>query len=250
MLPHVLLINLDRSTDRRRVSTRVLDDWRLDWHRISGVDGAKLSDAQRRQLNPPSGWREWFRPLTPGEIGCFLGHVRCWQHVVDHGLPGALILEDDFAPEPGVTLAHLEALTQWPGAWEVIRLSNTPAAAPADVPMPHALALVPGAGRSTNGTAYWVSQVGARKLLRARETLCRPLDFDLRHHWERDLRMASTAVRLFRQRSHEEVASIIGDRAAYRRAPWAQRWRVYARKHLYHLMFFAADRLRWGRRRV
>jgi glycosyl transferase, family 25 len=249
MLPRVLLINLDRSTDRRQVSERVLNDLGLSWQRIAGVDGALLSEAQRRQLNPPCGWHEWFRPLTPGEVGCFLGHMRCWQHVVDQELPWALVLEDDFAPEPGVAFAHLEALAQAPGNWDVIRLSN--ASAPlAGVPGPQWLDVQPGVGRFTNGTAYWVSNAGARKLLRARATLCRPLDFDLRHHWERDLRMAVTAVRLFRQRSHEETASVIGDRTAYRRAPVVQRWGIYGRKHLYHLAFFAADRWHWGRRRV
>lgn len=250
MEPRVLLLNLDRSPDRYQVSVRALTDVSLAWERVPGVDGALLSEAQRAQLNPPCHWREWFRPLTAGELGCFLGHMRCWQSVVDRQWPWALILEDDFAPLAGVTGPHVHALASQLVHWDVIRLSNTPAPSPGGGTVAWDSPLLPGAGLLTNGTAYMVSQAGARKLLRARDVLCRPVDFDLRHFWERDLRMAATPAPWFRQRSHEEVASLIGDRAAYRQAPRRERWATYRRKYLYHMAFFMAQHLRWARRRV
>jgi len=35
-------------------------------------------------------------PFTTGEVGCFLSHYTIWHHMVKHGIPAALILEDDF----------------------------------------------------------------------------------------------------------------------------------------------------------
>ena len=243
-----LLINVDRSPERRLDSAQALHHLGLSWERVPGVDGAQLPELMIQQLNPPCRWAEWFRPLTPGEIGCFLSHVRCWKTIVDRQWPCALILEDDFAPEVSTTADHLSSLVRHSESWDVIRLSNTEA--PSEPFLFGSVTLVPGAGTSTNGTAYWVSQAGARKLLQARDKICRPLDFDLRHHWERRLRMASTAKRLFRQRSHEEVASIIGNRSGYRQAPLLDKLVIYGRKHIYHVLFFMACYLHVGRAQI
>ncbi|WP_367278723.1 glycosyltransferase family 25 protein [Malikia sp.] len=60
------------------------------------------------RLNPhPAPHGEWFRRLTAGELGCFLSHLRCWQLLVERDLDCALILEDDFAPEPILSASTL-----------------------------------------------------------------------------------------------------------------------------------------------
>eukprot|EP00435_Cladocopium_sp_Y103_P010739 s1700_g2.t2 len=38
--------------------------------------------------------------LTTGEVGCFMSHFTIWHHMVQHQLPAALILEDDFDLQP------------------------------------------------------------------------------------------------------------------------------------------------------
>ena len=35
------------------------------------------------------------RPLTFGEIGCFMSHYNIWQETVDRNLDTVLVLEDD-----------------------------------------------------------------------------------------------------------------------------------------------------------
>ncbi|XP_015754199.1 PREDICTED: glycosyltransferase 25 family member-like [Acropora digitifera] len=40
------------------------------------------------------------RPLTMGEIGCFLSHYLIWQEMINNGLSQVLILEDDVRFEP------------------------------------------------------------------------------------------------------------------------------------------------------
>lgn len=40
------------------------------------------------------------RPMTMGEIGCFLSHFYIWQNIVEKKLDEVLILEDDIRFEP------------------------------------------------------------------------------------------------------------------------------------------------------
>lgn len=52
-----------------------------------------------RQINP----QRWYNMgylvkrnrLTRGQMGCFDAHASLWQHIVEHGLPWTLIMEDD-----------------------------------------------------------------------------------------------------------------------------------------------------------
>ena len=83
-----------------------------------------------------------------------------------------------------------------------------------------------------------------------REHLLRPVDFELKHYWERGLRVLSARPNLFWQVSHEEAASVIGDRTDYRRYPPLQKAAVYLRKHRYHVRFWLANSLGLGRRRL
>ena len=51
------------------------------------------------------------RPLTYGEIGCFMSHYNIWQDMVDRNLDTVLILEDDIR-YCVVTRLNLKMLTQ------------------------------------------------------------------------------------------------------------------------------------------
>ena len=100
---HVFLINLDRSADRLARCAPILDGLGLSWERVPGIEGKQLGAARLSALNPhPAPHGEWFRRLTPGEIGCFLSHLRCWQLTQEQDLDCAVILEDDFDVHDGL----------------------------------------------------------------------------------------------------------------------------------------------------
>ena len=86
------LINLDRSKSRLEVMTERLATIGISFERVSGVDGSKI-DISSLSVDVPN--PSYPRALTPGEIGCFLSHRKCWQKLVDSGEDWALILEDD-----------------------------------------------------------------------------------------------------------------------------------------------------------
>lgn len=263
--PHVFLINLDRSADRLARCAPLLDALGLTWERVPGIEGKKLPPEQLAALNPhPAPHGEWFRPLTPGEIGCFLSHLRCWQLIAERGIDCGLVLEDDFDVHDACTLQVLQTLAaSATGAhpWDVLKLTrlrrharHVATLSPAGdtrTGVGPALSLYFGGKGPEDGTAYLVSRRGAAKLTPKREHLLRPVDFELKHHWERDLTVYSAGPDLFWQVGSEVATSVIGDgRAAYRDFPPLQKAAVYLRKHRYHLRFWLANKLGLGRRKV
>lgn len=84
----VFLINLDRQPGRLRFMQAQLSALGIAPVRIPAVNGR--DPAERARSAAAS-----YAQLTPGEIGCFESHRRCWQRMVDEDIPVACILEDD-----------------------------------------------------------------------------------------------------------------------------------------------------------
>lgn len=255
MALRVFLINLDRSTDRLARCSLLLDRLGVEWERVPGVDGRQLPAEQLAALNPhPAPNGEWFRPLTPGEIGCFLSHLRCWQLIQEQDLDCGLVLEDDFDIHDACSLARLEALARsatGPAPWDVLKLTRLRKGARTVAEIGDGLALCEGGKGPEDGCAYLVSRQGAAKLTPHREHLLRPVDFDLKHVWERDLTVYSASPDMFWQVGADIAVSQIGDgRAAYRAFPPLQKAQVYLRKHRYHIRFWLARKLGLMQRNV
>lgn len=100
----IYLINLKRRPLRRRRMLASLKEMGISVKLLDAVDGKSLTDRQVRDMgikmlpgyNDPYGKR----PLTMGEIGCFLSHYLIWQEMINNGLSQVLILEDDVRFEP------------------------------------------------------------------------------------------------------------------------------------------------------
>ncbi|WP_292896672.1 glycosyltransferase family 25 protein [Nitratireductor sp.] len=88
----IYLINLSRSSDRLERMQELCVDAGLELARVEGVDGRELSaDDIDKVVVGESRWGK----LTPGEVGCFLGHRKCWEALVKEGAQYAVVLEDD-----------------------------------------------------------------------------------------------------------------------------------------------------------
>eukprot|EP00062_Callorhinchus_milii_P026499 gi/632988676/ref/XP_007883240.1/ PREDICTED: procollagen galactosyltransferase 1 [Callorhinchus milii] len=95
----VFLINLKRRADRRAQMLRTLYEQEIACKIVDAVDGRALNSSQVQGLgivmmsdyeDPYSG-----RPLTKGELGCFLSHHKVWKEVVMRGLQRSVVFEDD-----------------------------------------------------------------------------------------------------------------------------------------------------------
>lgn len=95
----VFMINLLRRTDRRDRMLRTLYEQQIECKIIAAVDGKALNSTQVEALGIEMlpGYSDPYhgRPLTKGELGCFLSHYNIWTEIVDRGLKTSLVIEDD-----------------------------------------------------------------------------------------------------------------------------------------------------------
>ena len=99
---HIFLISLPDPPCRREAGLNRLLPTGMPFEI---VDGVEAKNWQQRLLPGPIGW------LKPGEIGCYLAHLRALRRIVDYRLPYACVLEDDFAfaADPDIGLADLDS---------------------------------------------------------------------------------------------------------------------------------------------
>ncbi|XP_030636801.1 procollagen galactosyltransferase 1 [Chanos chanos] len=95
----VFMINLIRRSDRRERMLRTLAEQEISCKVIAAVDGRAMnvSDIQALGIEMLPGYSDPYhgRPLTKGELGCFLSHYNIWTEIVERGLKTSLVIEDD-----------------------------------------------------------------------------------------------------------------------------------------------------------
>ena len=88
----IFVLNLERAVERRQSMLQHLSGLGIEAEILPAVEGARL---------PPSSLPAGTDPrLSPGEVGCYLSHVRFWEIVVERGLEHAIVLEDDVLCSP------------------------------------------------------------------------------------------------------------------------------------------------------
>ena len=218
------LINLPRDAQRRERMQQELAAMHLRHEWVEAVYGKTLSDAERRTwYDEAVNQRRYHQALMPGEIGCYASHLQVAQRLLDSGEPYALVLEDDVHLLPELH-AVLEAVTQLPASWDMIKLVGREQEQPLrSWPLPGLQ------GRATliryrrvpsRTGAYLLSRRGAAKL-RQRLPFFRPVDVDLRYWWETDLQIYGVQPYPI-TRSADSAVSTINVQAAPRHV---LRWR-------------------------
>ena len=104
----IYIVNLPRCQDRRENILRECARYDLEAEIVPGVDGAELGrERLRKAVFEPDE-----NPLSPGEVGCALGHLDVYGRMEAENIPAALILEDDgvIVSDPRPLLAAMERL--------------------------------------------------------------------------------------------------------------------------------------------
>lgn len=108
----VFLVNLDQDARRLMSANEQLKHLDIQYERIPGVYGKKLSAEERRvAFSPFRWWCAMGRVVAPAEIGCALSHYNIYRRMIaDEGLDYCCILEDDveFSPQFQTTLQKVE----------------------------------------------------------------------------------------------------------------------------------------------
>ncbi|MFN7136576.1 MAG: glycosyltransferase family 25 protein [Thermomonas sp.] len=249
---HAYVLNLARAPQRLAAMQARLSALGVAFTRIEGVDGATLAADALAALTRRN---RYYKPLRPGEVGCYLGHVEALRSFLASPAHFCLLLEDDACFEDGFLPALAAALERRRAEadplcrWDVLKLCNRRRRWMPLAPLAagHCLVEYGPSVPSTTTAAVWTRE-GATRFLAAFSGVSRPVDCDLQHPWESGLRILSVHPPVV---SAEPVPSTIGGGKPRSRNPWPKlryealrlwpRWRHFSR--LYGPLFWR----RWRR---
>lgn len=191
-LPLILIISLPESTLRRDYLCAQLDTIGLPYKIIEAIDGRSFNVAIHPNYDRDKRLKYFGRDLLGAELGCLLSHRKAMQHVVDHKLPYAIILEDDTVVENGDELCKIMQnlgdskvknfsmphLVRLIGKKKILR---APYRVIKDLTPTTVLARTQGIPGSAN--AYFISNEGAKLLLPFLEKAYLPVDIIMGHGW-------------------------------------------------------------------
>ncbi|XP_050542373.1 glycosyltransferase 25 family member [Daktulosphaira vitifoliae] len=172
-LDKIYIINLARRTERYKRMLYCMTELGLSATFIEATDGKAIKDIDLDLMGVKllPGYKDPYykRPITKGEIGCFMSHYRLWAMITAEGLDEVLILEDDIRFEPYFRFklqAILEELRRLGIPWDLVYIGRKPLEDSNEVPVENSKYLIyPGYSYWTLG--YLISGRGAKKLLDA-----------------------------------------------------------------------------------
>jgi glycosyl transferase family 25 len=186
------LINLDAATDRRAFMEKALAATSFPVQRIPAVDGKALPQ-------PVEGYdeakyhRRHGRTTKPGEIGCYLSHVKAWRAFLETGDDYGLICEDDLVLGPDLEKVLTPALKH-ARHWNILRLSALGTGNPAAViPLDDRYVLAVNFGRLKGTGAYVVDRTAAEALVASMLPMWLPFDHALDREWAHGLKALSVS---------------------------------------------------------
>ena len=92
----IFVLTLKGDDERRAPLLRQLSDAGLDYQLFFGVDGrAGLPPEAEKLVDRDAAAARLGRPMTDGELACALSHRAICSRILDEGLPGAIVFEDD-----------------------------------------------------------------------------------------------------------------------------------------------------------
>lgn len=125
------LINLERRPSRKVRMVNTLSELGIETHLMAAVDGQLLNESFIKQMGikmlPEYADPYHKRPLTRGEIGCFLSHYYLWKDMVAKQHRTAIVLEDDLRFEPYFrkkVLSLLKEIQKIGLLWDLIYLGR------------------------------------------------------------------------------------------------------------------------------
>lgn len=187
------LINLDRATERLELMQNEFEKSNLPFQRISAVDAKTLDTNSYRVKN------KYDRDLVPGEIGCYLSHIKTMETFLASDNEFALIIEDDAILVDDFKSAIEDSISIYSklskkDKWDVLKLFNGKRKhiKIEDVNSNYFIAACGTSVPITTIAAIWTRNAAEQFLRKVKNpiaTIQRPIDCDLQHAWEFDLRI-------------------------------------------------------------
>ncbi|XP_033222160.1 glycosyltransferase 25 family member-like isoform X2 [Belonocnema kinseyi] len=172
-MSNIYMINLLRRPERRRRMQNCFDELGIAAEVIDAVDGRTLNHTILKSMGITlmSGYADPYhkRPMTMGEIGCFLSHYHVWNKVIEKNYESVMVLEDDVRFEPyfrqkvHFVLNELQRLNM---EWDLVYIGRK-RMQEQEEPLVQGSQYLVHAGYSYWTLGYILSARGAKKLLAA-----------------------------------------------------------------------------------
>ena len=180
----VFVISLERSKERRAKVAEQLNKTGIEWKFLDAVDGYALPamppSYQRAKVKRLQGYE-----LTPGEVGCFLSHIKAWELCVQNQLT-TFVFEDDFLVNSNLEDVIDDLLVN-ADQWNLVRLSGIYETNHEILMQRSGYALVKNLGEPCGTAAYMVQPEAAKILLDNATDIYEPVDHYLEHHTKHGL---------------------------------------------------------------
>lgn len=179
------IIHLERATDRAENVGRLLAQLPVVTEVLPAVDSQTVTAEEAARYTPGRWTPRYPFPLSVTEVAVFLSHRKAWAEIVERGLDGALIVEDDVALaeaqfSAAFGLARSELLPE-----HYIRLPQKDRERPGDVlSQRDGTRLIRPEIAGVGMQAQLVGRTAAERLLEVTETFDRPVDTTLVMTWE------------------------------------------------------------------
>lgn len=189
MLP-IIYINLCKDIERRLAIESELNRHNLAHSRFDAILWRDLPENQKsffysEELNSV----QHHQPLIDGEKGCYASHLSIWLALLKSEHDAIIVLEDDIkisnAFRSIITKLDLNSFE-----WDMIKLygrEREKIKSRSVICSDYSLIKYKKIPSMTAG--YIINKTGAAKLCKTRIPFGRPIDLDLRHWWENDLRI-------------------------------------------------------------
>lgn len=244
------VINLDRSVQRLEHIRQRLDELQIPWERVPAVNGAELDLSLDQRLDTAAFGARHGKPPLPGELGCYLSHVKAMDLFLASSDGYALILEDDV--ELGSSLpAVMDQLVMHPKHWDLIKLSGIHSGHPLRIQRlndgHHAIAV--STTSYTGASCYLVNRRAAAALLQALLPMKIPYDLAYDRGWEMGIkiRMVTPAPcnHSFAMGSELHPKGVVRQNFHWTKRLSTYRWRIGndCRRLLYGLSEYAKEAL-------
>jgi glycosyl transferase family 25 len=187
-MPPIYVINLDRDVERMASLAGGLATLGLPFERVSAVLGKQVPEWEKLVDANLYGARNRLPMPRPGEVGCYLSHLKAMETFLRTDAPWCVILEDDVEvkPECVEVLAALGRRDDW----DLVKLfcfhSGLPVRKRSLTTQHH---LVVHLTRTTSSAAYAVNRRAAETLLKSMRPISEQVDHALERPWETGLRV-------------------------------------------------------------